>query len=234
METVKSILILFRGTYGERFEINQGTEKIWRSLVSEYPDSELQEAARELCKKLKFPPTPADLINEVKEARVKSQPLLEKTAAELWEKAKRKLLINKDKYRQFLLSEAVPSWIKRAFEGAGGIALCTMENVDRNYPRFEKIFNFEQSKFLEAVERSPKGASLKQLEYSREMKISNYKLPEVSDMGEVRKLVDMVSKETDPSLIAKAERYMLDIDSKFVRGEDGKLYPNQSNQREVS
>ena len=155
---IKQILLLFRACYGERFEISQATSGVWTTLLQGISEKELNEAAREVCKTNHYPPTPADVIDVVKKNRSNSVDILQRTASDIWEGAKQKMLRDKEKYRNFLAAKNIPSYIKQSFEAVGGIRLCTMSDIDSVFPRFERVFNELKNRYKAKIEETPREA----------------------------------------------------------------------------
>ena len=156
MEAIKNILMLFKTVYGDRFEINPATAGIWNNLLKDYSEEELQEAARAVCQNSPYPPTPADVIKNIKKRRTSSVDILRRTASDIWEGAKKKMLTNSNRYVSFLQSETVPKFIKESFEAVGGVSLCYNSDLDRIYPRFEAVYNEKKRYFIEEIESAPK------------------------------------------------------------------------------
>lgn len=153
---IKNILLLFKTVYGDRFELNPASAGIWKSLLNGYSKEELEEAAQQVCKTSPFPPTPADVIKNIKKSRTKNIDILQRTASDIWEGARKKMLTDSHKYDLFLESKTVPKYIKESFEAVGGVTLCYNSDLDRIFPRFEAVFNEKKRHFIEEIENAPK------------------------------------------------------------------------------
>lgn len=154
---IRKMFAMFTGIYQKRFEASEAAIPVWDAVIGDIPEKELLIAAKKCCASCKFPPTPAEVLENVESSRiekakqtltVEERDVLEIDPAAVWAGAHRKMLTNREKYKEFLNSQVVPRWIKDAFEAVGGIDLCTMGDDSRLYPRFEKAWNEGKAGFL--------------------------------------------------------------------------------------
>lgn len=161
-EETKIILAIIAETY-QKFEYSETLVSIWSSVFAKESVGTVKKAVLKIIESDKFVPTPArvkEVIEEesVEKAKqtltVEERDVLEIDPAAVWAGAHRKMLTNREKYKEFLNSQVVPRWIKDAFEDVGGIELCTMGDDSRLYPRFEKAWNEGKARFLGQMKNS--------------------------------------------------------------------------------
>lgn len=158
-EETKIILAIIAETY-QRFEYSETLVSIWTSVFSKESVETVKKAILKIIESDKFAPTPARVKEAIEEEDVEKakqaltmeeRDILEIDPATVWAGAHRKMLKNREKYKDFLNSQVVPRWIKDAFEAVGGIELCTMGDDSRLYPRFEKAWNDGKTRFLDEI-----------------------------------------------------------------------------------
>lgn len=158
-EETKIILAIIAETY-QRFEYSETLVSIWASVFANESVETVKKAILKIIEYDKFAPTPARVKEVIEEESVEKakqtltmeeRDVLEIDPATVWAGAHRKMLTNREKYKEFINSQVVPRWIKDAFEAVGGIELCTMGDDSRLFPRFEKAWNDGKARFLDEI-----------------------------------------------------------------------------------
>lgn len=134
---VNDLLLFIVALYGERFKLNAFTQRAWYLVIGHVESFDVAKAALIRCSQLsKWPPTPAELLEQVAEI---TSPYTHIDGAEAWGlvlKAARDFGARREK--EALLS--LPAHVRSVVKAFGWRELCLSENIDVIRGEFLKMY----------------------------------------------------------------------------------------------